>query len=299
MFTISSHGSDVETGAAQPQLSSGFRVRRHHNIESPTAVFDLAFRILGRILASSLLIPFFLSLHVVCLIGLHLTIASSQARRFDCREGLSSSSRLTPSTNELDISTHDAVCALVWRSTMATRVSAGEISKHDETTSGMPIDGRSQLKPTQPPEFLGNNAIGFKVADSVENLIAPRSLRIAAFTIRTGVKSVDDSYIRNLITVLKEVPDYGQVLLSMLEHNNTTGLFLTSWAKFPYADLDFVEKFGRCDKFVFPAGGYMNGIGVILPPLPSGHWEIMLTLEEKCMAAFKADPVWKQYAQIE
>ena len=75
---------------------------------------------------------------------------------------------------------------------MAARVVAGEISRADETTFGMPIDGRSQLKPAQPPDFLGNNAIGFKVAETVERLIAPQSLGAAAFAIRTGVKSVDD-----------------------------------------------------------------------------------------------------------
>jgi hypothetical protein len=76
-------------------------------------------------------------------------------------------------------------------------------------------------------------------------------------------------------------------------------LFLTSWAKFPYANLDFGEKFGKCEAFRFPAGGYMNGIAVVLPPLDDGGWEISLTLEEKCMRAFKTDAVWLQYAQID
>jgi hypothetical protein len=201
------------------------------------------------------------------------------------------------SSNEPYISTHDAVCALIWRTVMAARVAAGEISKHDETTFGMPIDGRSQLKPAQPPDYMGNNAIGFKVANTVESLIAPESLGTAAFAIRTGVKSVDNSYLRNLITLLNDVPDYGQVFLDMLEFIKTTGLFLTSWAKFPYAKLDFGEKFGKCEMFRFPAGGYMNGIAVIFPPLDDGGWEVTLTLEEKCMGAFKNDEVWKQYVQ--
>ena len=171
------------------------------------------------------------------------------------------------SSSEPYISTHDAVCALIWRTTMAARVAAGEISKSDSTTFGMPIDGRSQLSPPQPADFMGNNAIGFKIGESVEKLIAPESLGAAAFAIRTGVKSVDDSYLRNLITVLKEVPDYGQVFLDMLEFIKTTGLFLTSWAKFQYADLDFGKKFGKCEIFRFPSGGYMNGIAVIFPPL--------------------------------
>jgi hypothetical protein len=99
--------------------------------------------------------------------------------------------------------------------------------------------------------------------------------------------------------VLNEVPDYGQVFLDMLEHIKTTGLFLTSWAKFLYADLDFGEKFGKCEIFRFPAGGYMDGIAVVLPPLTNGDWEVMLTLDEKCMVAFKNDVVWGQYAQME
>jgi hypothetical protein len=209
------------------------------------------------------------------------------------------SSQKPANSSEAYISTHDAVCALIWRTAMAARVAAGEISRNEETTFGMPIDGRSQLKPAQPPDFMGNNAIGFKVTETVERLVAPEGLGIAASTIRTGVKSVDNSYLRNLIAVLKEVPDYGQVFLDMLGSIKTTGLFLTSWAKFPYANLDFGEKFGKCEAFRFPAGGYMNGIAVVLPPLDDGGWGVSLTLEEKCMRVFKTDAVWLQYAQID
>ena len=99
--------------------------------------------------------------------------------------------------------------------------------------------------------------------------------------------------------MLNQVPDYGQVFLDMLENVKTTGLFLTSWAKFSYADLDFGEKFGKCEMFRFPAGGYMNGIAVIFPRLKNGDWEVMLTLEEKCMEASKNDSLWKQYSQTE
>jgi hypothetical protein len=203
------------------------------------------------------------------------------------------------SSKEPYISTHDAVCALIWRTVMAARVTGGEINTHDETTFKMPIEGRSQLKPAQPPDYMGNNAIGFKVANTVESLIAPESLGTAAFAIQTGLKSVNNSCLRNLITSLNDVPDYGQVFLDMLEFIKTTGLFLTSWAKVPCAKLDFEEKFRKCKMFRFPAGGYMNGIAVIFPPLDDGVWEVTLTLEENCMGAFKNDSVWKQYMQEE
>jgi len=63
--------------------------------------------------------------------------------------------------------------------------------------------------------------------------------------------------------------------------------------------LDFGEKFGKCERFRFPAGGYMNGIAVMCPPLGNGDWEVTLTLEEKCMEAFKEDGMRKQYAKME
>jgi hypothetical protein len=207
---------------------------------------------------------------------------------------LATSQKLATS-NEPFISTHDAVCALVWRTTMAARVAAGEISIHDLTTFGMPIDGRSRLK--QPADYMGNNAIVFKVGETVERLIAPEYLGTAAYAIRAGVKAVDASYIRTLISILNDVPDYGQVFLDMLESIKTTGLFLTSWARFPYTNLDF--GFGKCEVFRFPSGGYMNGIAVVFPVLENGDWEVTLTLEEKCMVAFRADSIWQQYARIE
>lgn len=42
----------------------------------------------------------------------------------------------------------------------------------------------------------------------------------------------------------------------------------------------------------------MKGIAVILPSLENGDWEVMLTLEDKCMAAFKENILWQQYAQM-
>jgi len=209
------------------------------------------------------------------------------------------SSQKPADSTEPFISTHDAVCALVWRTTMAARVATGEISQDDITTFGMPIDGRGQLRPKQPADFMGNNAIGFKVSETVSRLIAPESLGLAAFAIRAGVKSVDDAYIRTLIGVLKDVPDYGMVFLDMLEFIKTTGLFLTSWARFPYQGLHWGRGFGKCEGFRFPAGGYMNGIAVVFPEKENGDWEVTLTLEEKCMEAFRNDGMWKQYASME
>lgn len=49
------------------------------------------------------------------------------------------------STSEPNISIHDAVYALVWRTVMAARLKISTITATDNVTFGMPIDGRSQL----------------------------------------------------------------------------------------------------------------------------------------------------------
>jgi len=67
----------------------------------------------------------------------------------------------------------------------------------------------------------------------------PQNLGAAAFQVHAGIKSVDDTYLRKFIALLKEVPDVGQVFIDCLEHMKTTGLFLTPWAKFDYAGLNW------------------------------------------------------------
>lgn len=171
---------------------------------------------------------------------------------------------------------------------MAARLKAGIITASDASTFGMPIDGRSQLSPPLPTDFLGNLAIRFKVGESVKKSTAPENLRAAAFQIRAGVKSVDDVYLKNLVTLLQEVPDTGKLFIDCLEHIKTTGLILTSWA-----------KFDECEIFKFPAGGYMNSIAVIFPPLRDGDWEVTLTLEETAIKAFKEDETWRRFARME
>ncbi|KAK3171121.1 hypothetical protein OEA41_003205 [Lepraria neglecta] len=203
------------------------------------------------------------------------------------------------SSTEPYISTHDAVCALVWRTVIAARLKASIITTTDASTFGMPIDGRSQLSPPLPADFLRNLAVCFKVGESVQELIPPENLGAAGFQIRSGVKSVDDAYLKNFVTLLQEVPDMGQVFIDCLEHIKTTGLFLTSWARFDYAGLSWGSRFGECEIFRFPAGGYMNGIAVIFPPLTNGDWEVTLTLEETAMKAFKEDETWRRFARME
>ena len=133
----------------------------------------------------------------------------------------------------------------------------------------------------------------------MQELIAPENLGAAAFQIRAGVKSVDDAYLKNFVTLLQEVPDMGQVFIDCLEHIKTTGLFLMSWARFDYAGLSWGSRFGECKIFRFPAGGYMNGIAVIFPLLRNGDREVTLTLEETAMKAFKEDETWRRFARME
>jgi hypothetical protein len=214
-------------------------------------------------------------------------------------KALATSQKPSMSTTEPYISTHDAVCALIWRTVMAARLKVGAIAPSDTTTFGMPIDGRTQLFPPLPADFLGNLAVCFKIGESVQNLVAPEHLGAAAFQIHAGVKSVDDTYLKNFIALLQQVPDVGQVFIDCLENIKTTGLFLTSWTKFDYAALKWADRFGNCEVFRFPNGGYMNGIAIVFPPLRNGDWEVSLTLEETAMEAFKEDETWKRFASVE
>ena len=182
---------------------------------------------------------------------------------------------------------------------MAARLKAGIVTASDASTFGKPIDGRSQLSTPLPIDFLGNLAVRFKVGESVQKLTAPENLRAAAFQIRAGVKSVDDIYLKNLVTLLQEEPDTGQLFINCLEHIKTTGLILTSWARFDYAGLSWGSRFDECEIFKFPAGGYMNGTAVIFPPLRDGDWEVTLNLEETAIKAFKEDETWRRFARME
>lgn len=117
-------------------------------------------------------------------------------------KALATSQKPFMSTTEPYISTHDAVCALIWRTVMAARLKLGAIAPSDTTTFSMPIDGCTQLFPSLPSDFLGNLAVCFKIGESVQNLVAPERLGAAAFQIHAGVKSVDDTYLKFYIALL-------------------------------------------------------------------------------------------------
>ncbi len=72
-----------------------------------------------------------------------------------------------------------------------------------------------------------------------------------------------------------------------------------SWTKFDYAALKWRDRFGDCEVFRFPNGGYMNGIAIVFPPLRNEDLEVSLTLEETAMEAFKEHETWKRFASVE
>jgi hypothetical protein len=200
------------------------------------------------------------------------------------------------------ISTHDALCALIWSRITAARKLGPDVPF---SMFNMIVDGRSRLNPPMSPEYIGNlvfvttrAALPIPLLDS-----AAASLANTALNIRQSILAIDDKAIKDKIKAVTKVDDIGRLApgghSSQFRH-----LACTSWAGQPYYGLDWGTVLGgKAKRLRFPKN-LSDGILVIFPRIPKGDAElgpggieVQLGLQKEAMELLREDESFNQYAQ--
>ncbi|KAK4971594.1 proliferating cell nuclear antigen [Elasticomyces elasticus] len=173
------------------------------------------------------------------------------------------------------ISTHDALVALMWRSTMLIRSRRSQES-HDlpastATTLYFPSDARRHLGIS--PSYIGNAVYQLAASEQISKVLASNGLPYAASAMRKAVKSVSTELVKSYFAEVNKrwVTWAWQTAGSALA---TIGLPMgTNWTSGSLYLDDWGEAFGPVVSFRYPG---QAGLAAVLPKLPNGDAEVIV-----------------------
>ena len=204
-----------------------------------------------------------------------------------------------------NISTHDAIAALIWRSTMLARHRAGIISDRTTTHFTQAVDCRTRLH--LPSPYFGNAIYGVKASLVLPQLVsttdsfdAPRvpGLQVAARAIRAEVSGATADKFRDLLGFVERTDMEVLTRPSVLGDLSIASILFVSYFWFEMHEMDFGEALGgTMEAFRIPSRGLLPGMPVVLPRLPDGSCEFVINEPEEVMRFLDEDELFLRFAR--
>jgi hypothetical protein len=174
------------------------------------------------------------------------------------------------------ISTHDALSALLWRTTILIRRRRSEAARRlpDSTTCSifMPSDARHHLN--IPDSYVGNAVYQLAASIDLGTLLSQFGLQQAALAIRHAITAASTDLVTSYVAKLKE----GWIEWQFLSSASTTGVAMgTDWTSGTLYGLDWGESFGPMIRYRYP-GGVGEAFHCIMPKLPDEGAELMVSM---------------------
>lgn len=209
------------------------------------------------------------------------------------------------SDQAISISTHDAIAALIWRSTLLARHRAGILSSCTTTHFSTAIDMRRHLH--LPSPYFGNAIYAVKTSLPLPSLIpttdGPSASRIcglqaAAHAIRAEVNSVTAHKFLDLLSFVERTELEMPTRPSVLEDLLGGSMLLVSYFGFEMHALDFGAVLGgKMEAFRLPSRGLIAGMPVVLPRLSDESCEFVVNEREDVMRFLAQDEILRRFAR--
>jgi len=203
------------------------------------------------------------------------------------------------------VSTSDVLIALIWSAITSAEEQIPAPRAGSEPTKPpkkaitvlMPVNFRQRLNPPLPKEYLG--AAYSTVAATVQrdDLLSVsqtgniESLAAIAAAIRASYGTVTHDSVKNISALVQACPDVSKVSWAP----PGDGIAIISWADQGVHELDWGAVIGRCEATRFQQFGYRS-YPWIMPRLPNGDYEYIVSLEEHAMQLFRAGFVMSKIA---
>ncbi|KAG7284749.1 hypothetical protein NEMBOFW57_009360 [Staphylotrichum longicolle] len=190
------------------------------------------------------------------------------------------------------ISTNDVISALIWRSIMVARHRAGLLADGATTHVAQPLDCRSHLGLPEP--YFGN--VLYMTRTSLPLAVLQdgnQGLAAAARALRVEINAMTADKFTDLVGYAERTEQQSHTRLNILEELPTGGIILTSHFKFALHELDFGPLLGGHMKALrLPARGTMAGAVIVMPRLPDGSCEFMITEQKSTIACLLEDDLF-------
>lgn len=199
------------------------------------------------------------------------------------------------------VSTHDAVCALIWRCILAAQVDLSTVADNDVSLNTICVDGRLRSCPPLREDHIGCPMVYATPAVDIKKCLASDSVGEMALTIRRAIESTNARYIQSLVTWLNSIHSFDCLGPASFGGLMNSSVMMSSWFKIPFYDLDLGPASGsRCESVRTVHEGFFNGSQVIMPEIQESHgggMEVVLGLDEANWSRFKDDGLWYRYAE--
>ena len=171
------------------------------------------------------------------------------------------------------ISTHDALCALIWRSVLLIRSRRSALARDlAASTIGsifMPSDARRHLN--LPPSYVGNAVYQLTAALDLGTLLSSSGLQHAAGAVRSAITAVNPALVSSLIAMTNE----RWIDWQFTSTASTTGVGMgTDWTSGSLYSEDWGEAFGPAARYRYPGEAF----NCVMPKLPDGGAEVMVSV---------------------
>ncbi|KAI6084426.1 hypothetical protein F4821DRAFT_170589 [Hypoxylon rubiginosum] len=205
------------------------------------------------------------------------------------------------------VSTGDILTALLWSAILAAELDPTSGSLEGTNTIGFPVQFRSHLRPSLPPDYLGAAFIMTSATNSRADLVSfaantnaphgeapldPVSLsRLAkiACTIRSSLRRVDEESVRDVLMYLDATSENHPPITLGPRHD---GISIVSWADQSMYELDWGDVIGRCDAVRLPKLMFKR-YPIVLPRVPAGvngsegGLEVIVSFDRHVMERFQ------------
>ncbi|OAP59490.1 hypothetical protein AYL99_06788 [Fonsecaea erecta] len=193
------------------------------------------------------------------------------------------------------ISTHDAICALIWRSLILIRsqrsTEARNLPASTKTNLFMPSDARRHLN--LPPSYIGNAVYQLSVSLDLGTLVAPHTgLQEAASAVRRAITAVTPALVRSVMAETnKKWIDW-----AFMGSYSSTGVAMgTDWTSSALYQQDWGAAFaGTPARYRYPSE---PGLNAIMPKLPDGAAEVIVSVMEGEMENLSSGECFGKYIE--
>jgi hypothetical protein len=209
---------------------------------------------------------------------------------------LADAGALSPSGAPLALwlSSHDAVSALFFSRMAQARRRAGVVTDNTPVHFVVPVDCRARLG--LPVPYHGNAIYNAEIELSFADLDGPHALGHVATALRARFAALTGADVQDVIAFVER--EGHAVQLSAFANASTHTIMLTSHWRFGMHALDFGPRLGHIDAFRLPATGMVPGLHIVLPRLPDGGCEIMVSESEGAIVELMKDPEWVRFAVL-
>ena len=194
--------------------------------------------------------------------------------------------------NSPPISTHDALAALIWRSSILIRSrrspAARAIPSETIIHLYLPSDARRHLE--IPDTYIGNTVYQLCTSIPLGDLIGPKGLQLAATALRATITAVTPAKPWSVLSQTnKEWVDW-----AFLRDYNSTGVAMgTDWTSFGLYEHDWGKVFGRnVVRFRYPGE---EGTNVIFPKVGDGSADVAVAVMPDEVEVLRGEECFGKY----